>query len=206
MSLLSSKPISSITVTELTELADVNRATFYSHYRDVYDMVDQLKYDGYQVMQAVVAKHSYSIGRGDYRGLIADVVAYVDENADELYALMGPNGDGSFLEDMSGLLRQAISDSVLKTHPDLKEQMRLYPGHYDYHFCFVSGGAVGILGRWLAGGRKEPASYITDVLVAYVSAIPLEMLTDGTVAPYIAPADEDGVEAPAKAGDVRRKA
>lgn len=190
MELLAKKPISSITVTELTELADVNRATFYSHYRDVHDMIDQLKYDGYQVMQAVVDKHSSSMGRGDYRGLVTDMVAYVDQNADKLYALMGPNGDGSFLEDISGLLRQAISDAVARTHPELARPMRLNPGRFDYQFSFIAGGAVGILGRWLAQGRPEPARYISDVLVSYIDAIPLEMLTDDTAMPHETRADE----------------
>ena len=36
MALLKERPLKSITVTELAELADVNRATFYVHFQDVY--------------------------------------------------------------------------------------------------------------------------------------------------------------------------
>ena len=39
LSLLQDKPINEISVTELSELADVNRGTFYFHYADVYDML-----------------------------------------------------------------------------------------------------------------------------------------------------------------------
>ena len=39
LTLLQKKPINQITVKELTELADVNRGTFYFHYTDVYDML-----------------------------------------------------------------------------------------------------------------------------------------------------------------------
>ena len=41
--LLAEKPPEEITVTELTRLADVNRGTFYSHYKDVPDMVEQME-------------------------------------------------------------------------------------------------------------------------------------------------------------------
>lgn len=37
--LLQKKPVNEISVTELSELADVNRGTFYFHYKDVYDIL-----------------------------------------------------------------------------------------------------------------------------------------------------------------------
>lgn len=37
------KPIEKITVKELAELAYINKATFYTHYRDIYDLSDQLE-------------------------------------------------------------------------------------------------------------------------------------------------------------------
>ena len=39
--LLETKPIQDITVRELTELADINRGTFYLYYRDIFDMVSK---------------------------------------------------------------------------------------------------------------------------------------------------------------------
>ena len=37
------KPIEKITIKELAELAYINKATFYSHYRDIYDLTEQLE-------------------------------------------------------------------------------------------------------------------------------------------------------------------
>ncbi len=42
-SLMLEKDINTITVFEITELADVNRGTFYSHYKDVRDLLSQLE-------------------------------------------------------------------------------------------------------------------------------------------------------------------
>ena len=39
--LLLEKDIHDITVRELTDLADVNRGTFYTHYKDIYDLLEQ---------------------------------------------------------------------------------------------------------------------------------------------------------------------
>ena len=37
------KPLEKITVKELAELAFINKATFYSHYQDIYDLSEQLE-------------------------------------------------------------------------------------------------------------------------------------------------------------------
>lgn len=37
------KPIEKITVKELAELAYINKATFYTHYHDIYDLTDQIE-------------------------------------------------------------------------------------------------------------------------------------------------------------------
>lgn len=37
------KPLEKITITELSELAFINKATFYTHYQDIYDLSEQLE-------------------------------------------------------------------------------------------------------------------------------------------------------------------
>ncbi len=43
MELLKIKPIDKITVKELCIVADINRSTFYSHYKDVYEIIEQME-------------------------------------------------------------------------------------------------------------------------------------------------------------------
>lgn len=41
--LLEQKPLEQITVTELARQAEINKGTFYLHYRDIYQLADQLQ-------------------------------------------------------------------------------------------------------------------------------------------------------------------
>lgn len=43
LQLRSKKPLEKITVKELCELAEISKATFYLHYRDIYDLSDTLQ-------------------------------------------------------------------------------------------------------------------------------------------------------------------
>ena len=40
LSLLEKKPLSKITVSEIVNLCDINRKTFYYHFTDVYDLLE----------------------------------------------------------------------------------------------------------------------------------------------------------------------
>ena len=45
LSLLKEKEIGKITVSEICKLSDINRATFYRYYLDVYDLLEQIEQD-----------------------------------------------------------------------------------------------------------------------------------------------------------------
>ena len=45
MGFLTEKELNKVTVQEISDKADINRATFYKHYLDVYDLYDKLEQD-----------------------------------------------------------------------------------------------------------------------------------------------------------------
>ena len=55
--LMRQKPIKDITVRELAQLVDINRCTFYLHYRDIYDMVEQVEQEVFSEFEALVSAH-----------------------------------------------------------------------------------------------------------------------------------------------------
>lgn len=52
--LLQEKSINEITVTELTDVADINRATFYFYYTDIFDMLNQIQDEAYELFEDVL--------------------------------------------------------------------------------------------------------------------------------------------------------
>ena len=57
VTLLKQKKVQDITVRELTELADLNRGTFYLHYKDVFDLMDQIKNELIEEVESVLTHH-----------------------------------------------------------------------------------------------------------------------------------------------------
>ena len=89
--LMQQKDFPSITVTDVVREADINRGTFYAHYRDVYDLRDKIEAEMI----------------GDFRDLIADIqpretstlepvltraMDYLEENREIVTALVRGTG------------------------------------------------------------------------------------------------------------------
>ena len=65
ISLLLTKPLSEITVTELTEATDLNRATFYLHYANIYDLFQSIEDDLIEQVERWI-KQSFPMGASAY--------------------------------------------------------------------------------------------------------------------------------------------
>ncbi len=57
--LLSEKSVENITVKNLCEAADINKSTFYLHYKDIYDCADRLRDTIVEEFSSVVAPYSF---------------------------------------------------------------------------------------------------------------------------------------------------
>ncbi len=61
LELRSRKPIEKITVKELSDLAFINKATFYSHFKDIYDLSEQLEKETIDTILASITHPEESI-------------------------------------------------------------------------------------------------------------------------------------------------
>ena len=57
--LLQEKQINEITVKELTDLADMNRGTFYLYYKDMFDMLEKIEDGMFEALDAIVSLHEH---------------------------------------------------------------------------------------------------------------------------------------------------
>lgn len=79
--LLQQKSINEITVTELTEIADINRATFYFYYTDIMDMLDQIQNEAYEMFEGVLAGTEEHINSTDaFARYIETILIFCKQN------------------------------------------------------------------------------------------------------------------------------
>ena len=105
MDLMSEKPSKSISVRELAERADINRGTFYIHYKDVSDLLQRLEDEMAERLILVCKKYAYSTSEVDAFPYLTELYRFARDNADLCLVLLGPNGDRAYTERICGILR-----------------------------------------------------------------------------------------------------
>ena len=147
--LLLEKPLASISVREIAELADINRGTFYLHYHDVYDMVEKLQNEIFDQFNEIVDRYEPRDGTDELFPLLVAQFQFLSENAELAKALIGKNGDAAFVDKLKVIIREKCFVNVKKILK-IKNECE-----FDYFYHFIVSGCIGICSAWLFGGRKE---------------------------------------------------
>ena len=95
-SLMLKKSIKDITVKELCESVDINRGTFYLHYKDIYDMLEQTEQELLEQFEQVFKNYHPDHTPDFPYPLFVEIFQIIDQNSNLCCALLSPNGDISF--------------------------------------------------------------------------------------------------------------
>ena len=150
--LLSQKPIRNISVKELCEKAGINRGTFYAHYLDIYDLMDQMEQemmaDFQTALQPLLESHDQSLTP---LAITTGVFRCIQENADLCTVTLGPYGDKEFAARLLSVGRDRCIESYRKYFERASRKQ------IEYYYAFVSAGCVGLLEKWLGDGMTASA-------------------------------------------------
>lgn len=84
LTLLGKKPVNKITVKEVCELAELNRATFYAHYSDCFALMESIEEDLIEAFESSLKR----IGSFDVRALIEAIYAMVEQHGEACRVLI----------------------------------------------------------------------------------------------------------------------
>lgn len=164
--LMTEKGFEGITVNELTARADINRGTFYLHYRDKYDLLEKSEAELIcKISRILSASQKLSpeetlahISRDEPFPFLLKLIEYISDNASFINTLLGPKGDPSFQVKLKEVLKETL---VKKSHQLKKEEMLVPP---DYLIAYVSSAYLGLIQHWLESGMKESSREISLIL------------------------------------------
>ena len=114
--LMLQKSIKEITVKELVDEVDINRSTFYLHYTDIYQMLQQIEEDALEEITQVM--QNYTIDSNNTEGAFYFIVQFfniLDSNKELCLALLGPHGDMAFVERIEKLIAGTFLSQLPET-------------------------------------------------------------------------------------------
>lgn len=155
--LLMEKDIRSVTVRELTDRADVNRGTFYAHYKDIYDMVEQTENELFSEIESMLDAYSSEELRRGISPILRDVFCFVGQNQALCRVFLGRDEADGFFRRLNTLIYQ----KCLREWDGLFQLGDLSGPNYSLEF--VVAGTVGLIRTWALRGFRETPEEMAEL-------------------------------------------
>ncbi|MCM1133238.1 MAG: TetR/AcrR family transcriptional regulator [Ruminococcus flavefaciens] len=134
LQLRSQKPLEKITVKELSSLANINKATFYLHYHDIYDLSETLERDiVHKCLDGI--EHPENIF-SDTQSFVKELTGSFVANEQLIRILFEGNRSSSFMDLFEEELYKIIYTAYPNYQPALENRMvmtfLIYGSYYTY--------------------------------------------------------------------------
>lgn len=159
------KGFAAVTVQDIVREAGINRATFYRHYQDKFDLVEQYAKAVYHLADET-PDHGFSTGEDAIQALIPGIVKvleHVRQNAAFFRVMLGKNGDPAF----ATRIRMYIQERIRRSLP---EEMPSANRSAEVGMAYISSGAVGVILWWLENETSYSAAEMAGILSRLVAA------------------------------------
>ena len=155
VSMIMNQHISSVSVKELCEKADINRSTFYAHYKDPFDLLCQIEKEVISRVRNYLQQQNFVADAPLPQQMLTSILVYARENRDLFMVLLGENSD------------YLINEDILSLTPVISEQYRLpfKKNIQAYMEAFGVAGAVSVFQKWLKEDAEESPDEISRLVV-----------------------------------------
>lgn len=162
ISLLEEKELNKITVSELCSIADINRATFYRYYLDIYDLYDKIQDDFVsELKQIIVTNHD---NRMSTSFLVKSILETLLRDKKLSKIIFNKKNNLLFMDDIIELSYKYGREIWLEKNPHLKEQ------DIEYASVFFFNASLGVINYWIQNdfdGDPEEIGQMIDQLTKH---------------------------------------
>lgn len=161
--LMLTKPVQNITVRELTDYVNLNRGTFYLHYKDIQDLLEHLENDMLDEFIEITNAHQPQKMNGKPFPLIYDLYKFLKKNADFVKLVLVTNREQNFKNRLKEIIQErCINDwNEIFSHTD--------PKLSEIYSSYVLSGCIGIIETWVMHDTQqspeELARYTENIML-----------------------------------------
>lgn len=149
-SLLEEKGFNNLTITDITLRADINRGTFYLHYMDKYDLLEQIENELFEDLKEYLAQSAV----GDIQNIttydkpvpfVTKLFEYMKNNGRFMKVILSPNGDPYFQSKLKSFMQVNLFAN--------EEIARIILGSMlipqNYFISYIISAHIGVVQQWL---------------------------------------------------------
>ena len=153
--LLKEKSFEYISTVELAKTAGISRSSFYTHYKDKYDLIERYQQGLFQKLETIFEEYY-----NDRQQAILKVLDFL-ESEPLFSALLSENGT----KEIQTFLRHKFQ---MMLHQELQERFNnkeFSQIEKEYNSVYLTNALFGVVQMWIARGKKESPQQMTDFLL-----------------------------------------
>ncbi|MBP3330907.1 MAG: TetR/AcrR family transcriptional regulator [Clostridia bacterium] len=157
--MINENPVNKVTVKKLCEEAEINRATFYRYYEDIYDLYEKVKDEIIEVFFENFVFADFPGTEKDLENLLTEI----KKNPDAVYAIARQSDALEFMKKFGEKVYFRFGDVLKDFYSDLSESQRKTIYYY------MSFGCTGIIGEWIQSGMEADEKEIAHILTMLIN-------------------------------------
>lgn len=157
--LMREKPLSAITVSELAEKADIHRATFYSHYKDIEELYEQIKQAALFDIDQIFAPDPVQGKNMNSDEMFGKLIGFIVENKEILRIFLVEESGRDFYKQLGDIIEATYLEVFWNEtkNLDTSENVRLFA---KYHIQ----GCLAVISDWAKNDYKDSPESIGATL------------------------------------------
>jgi len=173
-----------IRVSNLAKKAGINRGTFYHHFVDKYEILEEIEDEIFNQFKLLMDKHvclnhervrNGTVGNEIqhlFQNTFLQVMQFLYERKEIATILVGKNGRPQFIEKLEGLYCETVRRNI-----GAKPPSEDYQTHYLQEFVFS--GVISVIKCWLRNGAKETPDEVAKLLAVNLTTVPIKIFGNG---------------------------
>ncbi|MCC0649885.1 TetR/AcrR family transcriptional regulator C-terminal domain-containing protein [Clostridioides sp. ZZV15-6598] len=163
--LIDEKGFNNISVTDLTQRADINRGTFYLHYVDKYDLLEKIENEIIQEIEEET-KHLDSVNMMNIDAsneplpFMVKLFEYFRKNSVIIKSILGPKGDPTFERKIKKFIEINLFEKQKLKNFNIDEAVI----SEEYFIQYILSADLGVIQYWLEKNMKESPDEMALIL------------------------------------------
>ena len=146
------------TVSELCEAAEINRSTFYRHYRDIPDLMEKTEKEIQKGLFRTVGSQGNFLERLESSSdALESLISYIGQNRHFYRAYLRKSGDAALEDGYRLFWEKEIRPLFLAHRVESEARMQ-------YYFAYAKSGFETVLRMWLEGGCRESPRELAGII------------------------------------------
>lgn len=171
LELMDQKEFKNISIKDITELADLNRGTFYLHYTDTYSLLQEMESEVLKDFQEIVSDRCNAFEKDSLLHVIYPIIEYIEKNKKICKTFFENNASNDFVNRFHLLILKNGTAIIKEQYPNAGEVT------LNYFFEFITYGLTGVLKLWLDTDMKQPKEEIALMVDRIIMGTAKSLLT-----------------------------